>query len=296
MKQILLIILMLSVINVYGQDAEAEADTVEGWKGGGTIGLSFNQVALSNWASGGENAISAVGNLRLNAIYKKGKTNWENYFLTSYGIQKQGDDKVIKNEDKIEFISKIGRRISQKWLYAANLNFRTQWYEGFKNKEDSAKFSDFFAPAYITLALGFDFKSNDNLAVLLSPLTGKFTVVADDFLASQGAFGVTPGENLRSELGGFIKFLFIKENIIKNVNFTTNLDLFSNYIENPDKIDVNWEVNIDMKINEFLSANINTYLIYDYDVKFTEIENGLEVQKAKVQFKEALSVGLNYKF
>jgi hypothetical protein len=297
MKQLVLFLIIISALTAKAQDPEVKpADTVMGWKVGGTISLSFTQVGLSNWASGGENALSGVGAFRLNAIYKSKNYRWENYFFTSYGIQKQGDQDLIKNEDKIEIISKLGRRLSEKWNYTANLNFRTQWYKGYKTREDTVKFSDFFAPAYITLALGFDYKPNDNLGILLSPLTGKFTIVADDFLSSRGAFGVEPGKNLRSELGGFIKVLYIKENIVKNVNFATNLDLFSNYIKNPEKIDVNWEVNIDMKINDFLSANLNTYLIYDYDVKFTEIQNGVEIQTDKVQFKEAISVGLTYKF
>jgi len=297
MKKILLITLLFLSAKTLAQDSvSTESDTIKIWKTNGIIGLLFTQVGLTNWAGGGESALSAVGTFRLNAIYNKNKITWENYFLTSYGLQKLGDDQARKNEDKIEIISKLGRKISDKWLVTGNLNFRTQWYEGFKSKEDSVKFSDFFAPAYLTLGIGFDYKPNDNFALFLSPATTKFTFVLDDFLSSQGVFGLDPGKKSRTEFGGFIKLLYIKENILKNVNFTTNLDLFSNYFENPEKIDVNWEVIIDMKINDFLTASINTYLIYDYDVKFIEIQDGREVERDKVQFKEALSVGLTYNF
>ena len=118
----------------------------------------------------------------------------------------------------------------------------------------------------------------------------------DDLLSATGSFGVDPGSKSRSEFGGLVKLLYIKNDIIKNVNFATNLDLFSNYLENPEKIDVNWEVIIDMKINDFLTATFNTFLVYDYDVKFTEVENGVSVETDKVQFKELLGVGLTYKF
>ncbi len=291
-----ILLLFFSCATLSSAQDTVSTDTSRYWKTNGLIGLSFNQVSLTNWASGGENALSGVVNFRYNAVYKKNRISWENFIYTAYGLQKLGQDKVQKNEDKIEFISKAGRKISEKWLYTLNLNFRTQWDEGFKAREDSVKFSDFFSPAYITLALGFDYKPNDNLGILLAPLTGKFTIVTDGFLSSRGVFGVDPGKNLRSEVGGFIKILYVKENLLKNVNLSSNLDLFSNYLENPEKIDVSWELIVDMKINDYLTAGINTYLIYDYDVKFTEIENGVEVQTDKVQFKEALSIGLSYRF
>lgn len=283
--------------SVYAQDeAFDEKDTTEGWKIKGTLGLGFSQVSLSNWAAGGENSLSGTAFFRMGARLLRGKKRWENYLSTIYGLQKQGDRDVQKNEDNFEIISKFGHQISQKWYYAVNLNFRTQFSPGYKSAEDSLKISDIFAPAYLTLATGFDFKPNDNFTLLLAPISGKFTFVLDDMLSDQGAFGVTPGNKSRAEFGATIQMIYTKENIIKNVNFTTNLDLFSNYSENPEKIDVNWQMFIDFKINDFLSASLNTHLIYDYDIKFIEVENGQEVEKDKVQFKEAFTFGLAYSF
>lgn len=293
---ILLPVLLFAFIFHTKVFAQNQADAIKYWKTGGNIGLTFSQVSLTNWAAGGENSLSGIGLFRINAIYNKAKISWENYLNLAYGLQKQGNESYQKNEDKIEFISKLGKKLSENWLYTANLNFRTQWNKGYKNPEDSVKFSDFFSPAYITVALGMDFKPNDDFALLLSPVTGKFTFVTDKFLSDQGAFGVTPGETLRSEFGGFIKLLFKKNAIIPNVNMSSNLDLFSNYLDHPERIDVNWEVIIDMKINDYLTANFNTNLIYDYDVKFNEIKNGMEILTSKIQFREALGVGLNLAF
>ena len=230
------------------------------------------------------------------AIYKKGKTNWGNYLSTIYGLQKQGKNDVQKNEDNIEIISKYGHQVSKKWYYAVNLNFRTQYAPGYASVEDSIKISDFFAPAYLNLATGLDFKPNDNFSLLLAPVSGKFTFVLDDFLSSIGQYGVDPGQKTRSEFGGTIQMIYTKPDIIKNVTFTTNLDLFSNYLENPEKIDVNWQMYIDFKVNDFLALSLNTHLIYDYDVKFVEMQDGQEVVTDKVQFKEAFTFGLAFTF
>lgn len=48
-----------------------------------------------------------------------------------------------------------------------------------------------------------------------------------------------------------------------------------------------------MKINQYLSANISTHLIYDDDVM---IKNSEGIMGARVQFKEIFGIGFAYKF
>jgi len=289
---ILLSILFSSGI-VFAQD-DAAADTVKNWQTGGRIGLTFNQVALSNWAAGGENSFSGNTEFRVFANYKKDKNAWDNSMVLAYGLVKQETRNINKNDDRIEIISKYGRQAGEKWYYAGEFTARSQFAEGYNTPEDSLKLSDFLSPGYITLSLGMDYKPHDNFSLMLSPLTSKFTIVMDDSLSSAGAFGVDPGENFRSELGGYIKVMYKKPGVVKNVDFATNLDLFSNYMDNPDKIDVNWEMFLDMKVNDFLTASIKTHLIYDYDIKFVDEDSGVE--EDKIQFKEAFGFGITYKF
>ena len=296
-KTIIFLLLMILIINTYAQDETvAENDTTQGWKIKGTVGLGLSQVALSNWAAGGENSFSGSAFFRMSAELRQGNNDWGNFLTTVYGLQKQGDNNSRKNEDNIEFISKYGRQVSEKWFYSVNMNFRTQFSKGYASAEDSIKISDFFAPAYLNLATGMDFKPNDNFSFLIAPVSTKFTFVADDYLSSIGAFGVTAGKKARAEFGATVQMIYVKENILKNVNLTTNFDLFSNYADHPERIDINWQLFVDFKVNDFLSASLGTYLIYDWDIKFAEVENGQEVLKDKVQFKEAFTFGLAYSF
>ena len=62
-----------------------------------------------------------------------------------------------------------------------------------------------------------------------------------------GAFGVDPGKAVRSEFGGYVKVSFKKE-LLKNIRITTNLDLFSNYLFEPQNIDVNWDMLLTFKV------------------------------------------------
>jgi hypothetical protein len=78
------------------------------------------------------------------------------------------------------------------------------------------------------------------------------------------------------------------------VDFSTKLELFSNYLHNPQNIDVNWQVNITMKVNSWLNVNINTELIYDDDVIFHDA-NGNPIGP-RTQFNENMQIGLAITF
>ena len=266
--------------------AQEETDTIQDWKFNGLTSINFSQVSLTNWAAGGENSYAFNGLINLSANYSKDKNDWGNTLEVGYGVQKQGDQDVRKTDDHIDFVSKYGRKVSKSFFISAMLSFKSQMDEGKKYETDpdtSYVISKFLAPGYIQGALGMEYKPNETFYAVLSPVTGKLTMVLDDTLSARGSFGVDPGDKTRMELGGSAA-IGVKTEIMKNVLLTSTLGLFSNYIEKPQNIDVEWKVLINMKINDYLSANLNTHLIYDDDM----------VQD--VQFKEVFGVGLTYKF
>ncbi|MCL4857158.1 MAG: DUF3078 domain-containing protein, partial [Flavobacteriales bacterium] len=272
--------------------------------------LKFTQVSLTNWAAGGDNSISLNGITNLFANYKKGNSTWDNTLDLAYGLMKQGKQGMRKTDDRVDFMSKYGQRAFKNWYYAALINFRTQMAPGYNYPDDSTKISNFLAPAYLLVAIGMDYKPNDNFNVFISPLTMRTTIVNDSKLADAGAFGVDKaeyndlgekiknGKMFRSEYGGYLRSL-LKADIMKNIKLISKLDLFSNYSDHPERIDVNWEVLIALKVNEYISATIATNLIYDHDVDIAVDENGDGVFDAfgpRTQFKEVLGIGLTYKF
>ncbi len=287
--------LLLCIIN-YAQNP----DTTKYWKKGGVGSLNFNQVSFSNWAAGGENSISvgAFGNLFAN--YKKQKTTWDNTLDVAYGLNKIGEASLRKSDDKIDLNSKYGRLAINKWYYSALINFKSQFTDGYNYPNDSVIVSRFLAPAYILLSIGMDYKPNDDFSFYFSPVTGKITVVNDQKLSDNGAYGVDSGKTHREELGAYITFAFKKE-IMQNVTLGTKLDLFSNYSHNPQNIDVNWDAMLALKVNKYITANISTTLIYDDDTKIPIMKkvNGVDTQVGegkRAQFKEVLGIGLSYKF
>lgn len=294
MKKLFILALTLLSLQVFAQENEETEAPIKPWKTSGQTALTFSQVNLSNWAAGGENSYSLNGLINLKAEYTKNKINWTNTLDLGYGIQEQGDQGMRKTDDRIDFMSKLGYKNGGQWFYSALINFKTQMDVGYKySKESKTAISELMAPAYLNIALGMEYKPNESFFLALSPAAGKITFVLDDTLSARGAFGVDPGDNMRFEFGGMVKSTYQKD-ILKNVNMLTKLDLFSNYGDKPQNIDVSWELILTMKINEVLSANLQTHLLYDDDIKSTNDEG--EEEGPKIQFKEVFGVGLAYKF
>lgn len=315
---ILLIIFLCFIISssAYSQITDAEkklrdqkVDTTLGWKRGGVFAINLAQTSLTNWAAGGQNSFATNGLFSGFMNYKSEKSSWVNSLDIGYGIIKQGKGIPRKTDDKFDFLSKYGRQAFDHLYYAALVNFKTQLYDGNNYSAEGVKgpkISDFFAPAYLLGALGFDYKPDAYFSAFLAPVTAKFTFVNSPMLSAAGAFGVKPGEKVNTEFGGYLRVIYTKNDFksafLKNVSFTTKADLFSNYLKNPQNIVVNWETLIAFKVNKYISASINTQLIYDDKIKVPfdrnndgNIEAG-EAVGSKVQFKEILGVGFSYNF
>lgn len=298
MKRLFLIATaILMTITIDAQDSTA-VDTL--WKFNGVTSLNLSQLSLTNWAAGGDNSISGNALVQLSGDYDDGTVNWDNDLILGFGLIRQGDDPARKSDDKIDLSSKFGYRASKNWFYSGLLSFRTQFAEGYDKpgEADRTKISNWMSPAYLTISAGMDFKPNDNFAMLIAPAAVKMTFVLDKDLSAAGSFGLDPGQTVRGEFGGYVKFSY-KNEILKNVLLDTKLDLFSNYLENPQYIDVNWDLLLTFTVNEFISATLITQLIYDRDIEFGFDTTGDGIDDAfepRVQFKELFGIGLSYNF
>lgn len=286
MKRIFLIIstaLSILFFQVSGQQDTVKADTVKNWNFAGQASLNFSQTSFSkNWQAGGVSSIAGLGLFNVSAKYTKNKSAWESSLDIKYGLTKQGDEDLQKTDDNFEILSKYGYQATENWFYSAMFSFKTQMTDGKHESNRDSVISRIMAPAYILASLGMDYKQGDVFSLLLAPVTGKVTMVFDDTFSDEGRFGVDPGDKIRVEFGALIRSTFVKE-ILKNVTVNSKLGMFYNYLEEP-QVDVDWEMLVNMKINQFLSTNIVAQLIYDKD------------QVNKVQFKEIIGIGLTYEF
>ncbi len=289
-----------------------EVDTVRGWQRGGAGTLNFSQVSLSNWAAGGQSSLSllALGNTYLH--YRGNNHAFDLAGNLVYGLLKAGKSRVRKNDDRLELNGRYTRSFTPKWSFAGQVNVKTQLTPTKDVERPDSLLSQFFAPAFILASLGLEYKPNENFSVFGSPVTGKFTVVGAQGLADAGAFGVRAarlradgrpiagtGEQLREELGAYLMGRY-RQTVARNVTLSTRLELFSNYLHNPQNVDVNWETLLDFKVNKFLSASVATTLIYDDDILVPlnrDEQNGDPLARGRrVQYKQTMGIGLTYKF
>lgn len=281
---------------------KVETDTVASWKKGGFSGLNFSQTSLTNWAAGGQNSLALNGLFNFFAVYKDTLNVWENTLDLGYGFLRQSSyNGIMKTDDRIEFNSKYGRKAFKNFYYAGLLNLRTQFSPGYNYPNDVDKISNFMAPGYLLAALGLNYIPNTYFNAFLSPLTGRLTFVLDEALSQKGAFGVAKGEKMKKELGGYVRLAFaksdFKQGFFQNMSIGTKVDLFSNYLKDPQYVDVNWETLLGMKVNKYITVSLNTQLIYDYDVRIDYNQSGsIDDDSPRVQFKEILGIGFMFKF
>jgi hypothetical protein len=274
-KKLLLFLCLAFAASLRAQDtivtpAKADNDTIGPWTKKGNASLLFNQSTFSNWVAGGENNIS--GNLGFNYDfnYKKRDWAWDNKVIASYGLVKTRNSAFAKKtDDRLEINSLLGKKATERWYYSAFVNFKTQFTKGYLYSKDANgaeqrdEYTNFLSPAYLYAGVGMLYKRDDNFKINLSPLTSKFTFVDSGFtLPNEGYFGVKEGDFMRYELG-FNASMYYKLDVVANVTFENILNLYSNYLEETQNVDIDYQLNIVMKINRYLTTNLMFQTIYD---------------------------------
>ncbi|RYD74606.1 MAG: DUF3078 domain-containing protein [Sphingobacteriales bacterium] len=297
MKKHICIFLLLSFLGF--SEAFSQADTTGPWAKEAVFQLNFSQVALSNWQGGGQSTVAGAGYAHFLVSHFNEKHIWENRLDLGYGLFRQGKSGLLqKSDDMIKFMSKYSQKLSGDWNYVGLVDFNTTIMPGYKYREDSLTkelyeaelLSRFMAPGYVVTSLGFEYRPDEKLTLIMAPVSGKMTFVLQDSLSKAGAYGVEPGQMFRAELGATVKNI-LKYKLMKNILFESDLNLFANY-KTFDQIDVNWIAGMIFTVNNYFNAKISTNLIYDQDIDVKRSDNTVG---PAVQFKEALSIGIQYK-
>ncbi|MES2589718.1 MAG: DUF3078 domain-containing protein [Bacteroidota bacterium] len=304
MKTILyLAFISLFSMNCFSQDKK---DTTY-WQFKSIFGINGTQSSFVNWSAGGRNNISALGFCDASLKFQKKDLKWSNdlklalgglKFIDSIG-KKEG---LQKTDDRIDFATSFGYEFKKTWFYTLVGGFRTQSLDGFNFPNDSIPVSKFMAPGYLSFALGIEYAPKESFNLFVSPVAAKITFVKDQTLANAGSFGVEKaefdnlgnviklGQTVRNEFGSYLKLRFNKE-LMKNIEMKSRLELFSNYLHNPQNIDVNAELVFAFKINNWFSANLQWNLIYDDDIDVRDSKGKIG---PRTQFKSVLGLGISY--
>lgn len=258
------------------------------WKRGGNLGINLTQISLSNWAAGGDNAVGF--NLAFNyfANYKKDRHLWYNRLEMDYGLNKTKADGTKKTNDKLYFSSVYGYELTRNLYLSGLLGFQTQFARGYDYSTDPRTYiSRFMSPGYLLIGAGLTWTIRPWFTATFTPATWRGTFVSSTILSDEGQFGVTPGKHLLSEFGANLK-MEAKYEFMKNMTVFSRLSFYSNYLDQPQNIDISWDVMLNMQINKWFAANITTNMLYDNDTKILQKDG---TKGPRLQFKEALALG-----
>ena len=283
-KPLVLIIALFCVLAASAQDiainrfrnetqrtVKKDADTSKwNWKRGGLFSFNLSQGSLSNWSSGGDNfSLIANGYFNYFFFYRKGRHYWDNNVDVNMGYIQTTSIGSRKNDDRFDFLSKYGYKLDTvgKWYLTTLFNLRSQFFDGYTYSNNVGDFSSsFLSPAYLIASLGFDYKQGPNLSIFVSPLTTRYTILANNYLANKGGYGVTPGQHILKEIGAFATINY-NNTIAKNVTYKGRMDLFSNYENQAQNVDFFMTNLFSFKISRFFSATYALDMIYDDNIR-----------------------------
>lgn len=285
-KIVFALALALTTGSIFAQEEAAKDSIAEGWKRGGNVLITFNQSAFNNeWTGGGIGNIAA--NILVNYDFNlaKGDLIWDNKFIADYGINKnKGADRFTKNNDRLEFNSLAGKKMKGLWYYSVYFNMKTQMDRGYVYDSNGAVLgtnSHFFSPVNFQAGPGLLWKKSDNLHVNISPAAAKMILVHKEFA---GAFGTEAGDTSRFELGAAVRGYY-KVDLMKNISVENILALYTNYLEDPQNVDIDYTMNLVMQVNKYISANLTFQALYDDNTQ----RNGFQI-------RETFGLGFNYTF
>jgi hypothetical protein len=278
------------------EKVDSRFKVVTPWTLGGNFNTGLTQTYYSNWKSGGTSSFALLFVLKAFANYKSDKTSWENSLEIRNGWLKPSDDGIQKNDDKFEFTTRYGIQAYKKWYYSAELDFETQFFNGYDYPDRDTPISGFLSPAKTLFKLGLDYKPNKNFSLFLSPLTSKTVFVRDTARIDQTNFGIDEDKRRLWE-AGLNADLSWKKELSPDISLQTKYKMFINYNAPFSKFDVDWENTFNFKLSNFINMQALFHLVYDDNVTFATNKvdvDGNTIYEPKWQFKEFVTIGFTY--
>lgn len=263
------------------------------------FGVNLTQGSFSsNWTGGGVSSIALGAFFNALSEKKKGKNSWRNDFQSQYGIVKNKAQGSRKNLDRLFFDTKYNYELTSKWSLFANFNLLSQFGNGYNysTAPDSVgyktKVSGLFSPAYLTEAIGIEFRPVPYFFIDLAPGAVRQTIVADKdlYLTVPENFGVKIGKRVHNEIGIAQLVANFDKDLAKDINLKFRYLLFTAY--NKNQITDKREFKNDHRLDAMLTAKIAKY----FNVNLGAILVYNKAQSEDIQFAQGLSIGFLYTF
>lgn len=261
------------------------------WKFTGDYYLQFVQNHYSkNWYQGGESnyTVESRNTIQLNYNNKQ-KVKFENKLEMNLGFRTNKTDTIhpVKtSSDLLRYTGKLGIQASKKWYYTLQAVASSQFMRSFATNSDKVN-SDFLSPLTVNVSLGMDytidwFKGKLKGTVHLAPFAINYKYCDRDALV--GNHGIEAGKHGKLDKGSTFT-LDTNWKFSNSVSWKSRLYGYTTY----ERVDLQWENTINLKVSKLISANIYLYPRFD-DSNPSRKDRDL----GYFQLKEYMSLGFSY--
>ena len=260
------------------------------WRMDGLVQVQMAQSYISkNWYQGGnELNLNVLSILKGNINYSKDNLVWENSGEWRTGFANTPGDTLRMfnvNDDQFRIYSKVGYQIAKNLYISSSADFRTSIWNMWKPNTRNRK-TAFGTPIRFNLDLGLDYKPVANLSIVLSPASYKMVyAMQTDSTILVTDYGIPADKNILNDIGSSLRIKY-KYVPLREIVLETEFYFYTNY----KKVEIDWQTTCNFIINRFMTARVSLHPRFDN----TYIASG--ETKAKLQFKELLSVGFSHTF
>lgn len=271
-----------------GQEVtEIRTDSLAGWEMAMVARLSGSQAGYSNWARGGVNSLAVTSGLDWDLSARSASWQQTHNIRLAFGLVKQDTLDLRKAHDEIEHTSSLqyhGNGFFKHFTPTIALQTRTQFAEGLNYKrnpfedgrEPPVKVSDIMSPAIFTQTIGLTYEPTAWFVQRVGVAAKQTMVLIERFRL---LYGVPPSRSVFIEIGVESRTR-VDRTLAENVRLRSSLGLFAAF-NSPDLPDLLWENRMTMKVNDWLSVDLNGDFLYDRDIS------------RAVQIKEVFSLGIS---
>lgn len=264
------------------------------WTTTGKFSLQFTQNYFSdNWYKGGNNNVTMLSNLVLEANYNDQKrVQWDNKLDLRLGFVTATSDSIhsyLTNNDKIDLFSKLGIKAAKNWYYTVSAEAKSQFMPGYK-ANDRRTYSKFLAPLDVYVSLGMDwkpkFKNGNSFSLALLPFSYKMRLINDEEESIHTSYNMKD-KDFQQDFGSKIEFNS-KIKIVKDFTWKCRFYYFTSY----EYVESEMENVLSFQFNKYISSEVYTLWRFDDNRSRKYYDNTLGF----FQFKEYFTLGLAYNF
>ena len=267
---------------------QVKSDMKTRWRKEATLMLQITQNYVTpNWYQGGSSSFAALGIAKGQIGYFGDRFTWENFGEWRMGCSTISADslhKINTTDDLFRLYTKANYQIVPTLFASSSAEFETRVLPTYKSNSMDLKSAP-FAPLRFNAAIGLDYKPVKNLSISFSPLSYKVIYIHDTVRVNVKDYGLKPGMQTRHDIGSSLRLEYTWKPV-REFAMETKFFFYTNYHD----VELDLEVNCDFIINRFLSARLTLHPRYDTSV----VMDGDD--KAKIQFRELLSIGFAHKF